>query len=743
MIEHATEINLVDVFGTGDVVEEDTDKLEVIIHNDILEEVQQKTDSNFFDIKKIIKIPKNYAMGDAVDFFDAFSQLLAESDDIIKNNAEALSAAYNEFCIKNKSLVDSWGNDNSDTESGSSILLSGERSILNKYSLQARALCTLLNKKIGIIVVTNDEIEKIKLYFILVNQEGKKAFTKEIMEKMITSTELSTLFFSPQSSSFYPLLKNTKIMGRKKSYKKILYNSLPPFLTSFIAYSALNLNYFISGIFLKEVNRETFAAMSLIRAETLFFITLLTAPLNAISITVGHAFKAKIPFRNIARTAQSGWLLAGVLSLPVMALFSAAKPILLGLGQNATLVDVTQSFFWPYLGGVTPLFLQFATVMFLYAINKNGIVIGMSLLLNLGFSLALTYILTTDRLGARLGATGYGIAQTVTNGIALITYMAILFFKKEFKKFLLFKWHKKYFTPIVELLKLGLPIIVAFLGEMGVLLSFSIMAGVLGKDELIAQNVYSLYLSLLTISSIALFRSTSVLSSRAFSEQKFHDLKRYTIVNTALSMVFPLVFLLPFSIAPTQMSQIYINATDAENKNITDILSTALPLTAAGNLFDSTRLAISGALLGMQDAALPSIVNCVVQLFIVIPLMYALGFHTSLGISGFLVAYGIGGLILSVFMGFRFNQTFHQKIEEVKNQNFEITFNEDHKSMDILKADNENPPSASSTSTSSNFWGMDLNFFKRAKNSKPQDQLENIVIKKNESGVVSETMAFG
>ncbi len=59
------------------------------------------------------------------------------------------------------------------------------------------------------------------------------------------------------------------------------------------------------------------------------------------------------------------------------------------------------------------------------------------------------------------------------------------------------------------------------------------------------------------------------------------------------------------------------------------MLKLNLPLSAGNDLLDGIRLVLMGALLGKQDVFIPTNWQPITQLFIMLPLMYVLLFHTS------------------------------------------------------------------------------------------------------------------
>jgi MATE family multidrug resistance protein len=417
--------------------------------------------------------------------------------------------------------------------------------------------------------------------------------------------------------------------------------------------SAVNVNIFVSGTILKAVSESTLAAYSLVYSETAALVLLFIAPLNSINVIVSHNQKKGASADEIAKTIQAGWIFAGILTIPSLVISSINKPMLSLFQQKDDVVDIVQGYFYISMVGWLPLYLQFASGQFLSGLKKRFVPLILDMFV-LGLSIFLTETLALGKFGAkRLDIQGYAWSFSISNWVNLAGYQAILLFHKDFRQFELYKKRPDLSKELYKLFKMGMPIMVAYMGEAGIILSSSLMAGKLGQEQLTAQSIFGLYLVLLTVPSLSLFESTSVLVSGALGAKRLKDIRPYILANLSLSIVSPVIALILTLSISKKMMQPFIDPDNIYNKNIVDDLYISLPLLAAGNIFDSARMVLSGALLGMQDVEVSSIVNAVIQLFVIIPLMYALSFHTPLDVNGIMTAYLLGSFILTVYTSVR------------------------------------------------------------------------------------------
>jgi len=494
---------------------------------------------------------------------------------------------------------------------------------------------------------------------VVLNTENGSIIPQEIIENDNTNNNQSAV-------SFKEALKK---MSRSGS-------------TIFIIVLSGSLHAFISGTFLARISDEAKEATSIINAEKLGMLSLFAAPITIMSSTISQNLAMKNNGEKtadeIARIVQAGYILAASYSIFPIIIFACTKPILLGMFDKADTLQVAnicQDFFWGFLPGVIPYFLRLNTNHFINGLDKRykvaAIEIGAITL-----SLGLTYLLILGKHGAmKLEAFGYGLAQSIENFMSLIGYQLMVFFYKDFKEYQLYKPRWNYKGHIINLLKNGLPIILAYFGEQVVLLTFSLAATKMGSNQLIAQNVLTLCVNLLMSASFAFLNAAMVFFGEIYGSKRELDqiklIKRYIAAGLLISLILPLIALIAFSLIPKLIMQPFVDSADKENAEIVELLTTALPLMAISNAFDSMRLVLAGALIGMGDSKIPALANCLLQALLGAPLMLALGLGTSLGVIGTIAGYGISSLVIGVFCLYRLNIRSNQLAQEVIERNNE------------------------------------------------------------------------
>ncbi len=463
-------------------------------------------------------------------------------------------------------------------------------------------------------------------------------------------------------------------IGWKKCYKDVSTTAA----TYCTVFALTSVGGFACALFMKKIDLENFEAAALVNAQRNAVTMLFTSPGYIVSSLVAQSLKGKKSRNEIARIQQAGWIINAFAFIPAAVVYSLSEQIFILLRQPKNVAKIAQPFFWGYMPGALATSLLVASLQFPSGLNKRVMLVLIDLA-TLGLSIGLTRLFA---LGAgkfpKLGMIGYGYAQSIAASVYLLLISLLLGIKKEFRKYHLYKLRWHWFSDIEKILKLGIASTAGVLGEIAIFIAFPLFAGAMGQTSLAAQGIISFYAGLILISTFSFFRTSLILIGGSFGGGRFKDIPRYACANLSLTIVVPLIGLILTSTIPNQLANAFLvgvpipaingtmmNSTDINGsfinntvfaemfkQDVYDKLQVAFPIAALGSLFDSIRMTLMGALIGLNEVKLPGIVNLLTQLFIILPLMYALGFHTSLGITGMQVAYAIGGFVLASFMSY-------------------------------------------------------------------------------------------
>jgi MATE family multidrug resistance protein len=394
-------------------------------------------------------------------------------------------------------------------------------------------------------------------------------------------------------------------------------------------------------------NSFFFVAMSL----GIGFSTAIT-PLVAEADSENNFKKGKSAFKH-------GLFLCIVLSLLLYGMILLAKPLMYLMEQPEEVVLLTM----PYLDiiaiSLIPLiifqgFKQFSDGLSLTKHAMYATIIGN--LINVGFN----YVLIFGKFGfPKMGIVGAGVG-TLVSRLAMILIIWVLL--KNDKKAMAFVTHIKLFvldsTMLKKIINLGLPSAMQMFFEVAIFTSAIWLSGLLGKNAQ-AANQIALNLSSMTF-MIAM--GLSVTAMIRVGNQKglknYVELQRIAKSIFLMGIMFASVFALLFLIFHDIFPLLYLDLEDVnnyiDNQEVVAIASKLLLIAALFQISDSAQVVFLGALRGLQDVKIPTLLTFIAYWMIGFPTSYFLGKETAYGSTGIWMGLLVGLASASIFLYLRF-----------------------------------------------------------------------------------------
>ena len=394
-------------------------------------------------------------------------------------------------------------------------------------------------------------------------------------------------------------------------------------------------------------NSFFFVAMSL----GIGFSTAIT-PLVAEADSENNFKKGKSAFKH-------GLFLCIVLSLLLFGMILLAKPLMYLMEQPEEVVLLTM----PYLDiiaiSLIPLiifqgFKQFSDGLSLTKHAMYATIVGN--LINIG----LNYILIFGKLGfPKMGIVGAGVG-TLVSRLAMIAIIWTLL--KNDKKASAFVTHIRLFildsTMLKKIINLGLPSAMQMFFEVAIFTSAIWLSGLLGKNAQ-AANQIALNLSSMTfmiamgLSVTAMIRVGNQKGLRNYEELQ-RIAKSIFLMGIMFASVFALLFLIFHDIFPA----LYLDLDDvnnySDNQEVVSIASKLLLVAALFQISDSAQVIFLGALRGLQDVKIPTVLTFIAYWMIGFPTSYFLGKETAYGSTGIWIGLLVGLASASIFLCLRF-----------------------------------------------------------------------------------------
>ena len=416
---------------------------------------------------------------------------------------------------------------------------------------------------------------------------------------------------------------------------------------------------FIDNIMVGQLGTAELAAVSL--GNSFMFIAMsigigfstAITPLIAEADSSDNLEQAKSTYKN-------GLFLCTVLGVILFLGIYFSKPLMYLMKQPEEVVRLAI----PYLNLVAfsliPLVIFQAIKQFSDGMSMTKYPMYATLIANI-INVVLNYLLIFGKFGfPEMGIVGaaYG---TLVSRVVMVLYLWLLLRSKERSKRIVknIKFFVLDVLMIKKIINLGSLSAMQMFFEVAIFTAAIWLSGLLGKNPQ-AANQIALNLSSMTFMvAMGLSVASMIRVGNQKGLQNYNELRRIAFSIFLLGVVFALFFAVLFFIFHKSLPNIYVDLNDAENYvDNMEVISIASKLLLAAAFFqisDSIQVVVLGALRGLQDVKIPTILTFVSYWVIGFPVSYFLGKEDMYGSFGIWLGLLAGLTTASILLFIRFN----------------------------------------------------------------------------------------
>ena len=395
-------------------------------------------------------------------------------------------------------------------------------------------------------------------------------------------------------------------------------------------------------------NSFIFIAMSL----GIGFSTAIT-PLVAEADTEQNFAKGKSVFKH-------GFFLCTVLGILLFLMLLVAKPLMYVMDQPEEVVELAIPYLDLVAFSLVPLIVFQAFKQFSDGLSLTKYPMYATIVANI-LNVAINYVLIFGKFGfPEMGIVGAAVGTLVSRFVMLFYLWWLLALKEKSKAFVTnIKFFKLSKQPISKLMNLGLPSAMQMFFEVAIFTAAIWLSGTLGKNAQ-AANQIALNLSSMTFMvAMGLSVAAMVRVGNQKGLKDFKALKRIAESIFLVGFIFAVVFALFFVIFHTALPDLYVDLDDPTNAvdtaEVVKIAATLLLAAAVFQISDSLQVITLGALRGLQDVKIPTIITFISYWVIGFPISYFLGKEEAYGSLGIWLGLLAGLSAAAILLYFRFN----------------------------------------------------------------------------------------
>ncbi|KGO84603.1 multidrug transporter [Flavobacterium rivuli WB 3.3-2 = DSM 21788] len=422
----------------------------------------------------------------------------------------------------------------------------------------------------------------------------------------------------------------------------------------------------IDNIMVGRLGATQLAAVSLANSFVFIAMSAGIGFSTAITPIVAQGDAAK-DAQTVRSAFHHGLLLCTILGICLFGVVSLATPLMHLMRQPDEVIALAK----PFIGWVgfslLPMVIfqgykQFAdglsmTKYAMYAvIFSNVIHVGINYVLIYG----IWFFPKMGMMGAAIG--------TVTSRVAMLIFMHYALsrnaqLKQYFSNFSFGEIKKSMLKKIVSL---GLPSSMQMLFEVALFTAAVWLSGFLGKTNQAANQIALSLASMTFMFAMGLSVAAMV---RVGNQKGLKDYINLRIVARSiflLAIIIEIVFALLFITLHNYLPHWFVNAEDVvqlkDNTEVIKIAANLLIVAAVFQISDGIQVVVLGALRGLQDVKVPTVITFVAYWVIGFPISFYLGLYTPLKATGIWIGLLAGLTAAALFLYLRFNYLTKQYI---------------------------------------------------------------------------------
>ncbi|MBT8323657.1 MAG: MATE family efflux transporter [Winogradskyella sp.] len=416
---------------------------------------------------------------------------------------------------------------------------------------------------------------------------------------------------------------------------------------------------FVDNIMVGQLGAAELAAVSLGNSFIFIAMSIGIGFSTAITPLVAEADSEK-NFKKGKSVFKHGFFLCTVLGLGLFLLLLIAKPLMYIMDQPEEVVVLAIPYLDLVAFSLVPLIVFQAFKQFSDGLSLTKYPMYATIVANI-LNVVLNYLLIFGKFGfPQMGIVGAALGTLISRFVMLFFLWYILSKREKSRAYVIqIKFFKLKSRVLKKISNLGMPSAMQMFFEVAIFTAAIWLSGILGKNAQ-AANQIALNLSSMTFMvAMGLSVAAMVRVGNQKGLRDFKALKRIAESIFLLGFVFAVIFALTFVVFHQFLPTIYVDLNDPVNAvdtaEVVSIAATLLLAAAVYQISDSLQVIVLGALRGLQDVRIPTLMTFVAYWVIGFPISFYFGKAENLGSLGIWLGLLAGLSSAAILLYFRFN----------------------------------------------------------------------------------------
>ena len=423
---------------------------------------------------------------------------------------------------------------------------------------------------------------------------------------------------------------------------------------------------FVDNVMVGQLGTAELAAVSLANSFMFIAMSLGIGFSTAITPLVAKA-DGEGNFQYGKSTFKHGFFLCVILSFLLFLGVFLSKPILYVMQQPKEVVELAIPYLNLVAASLIPLIVFQSFKQFSDGMSMTKYPMIATLIANI-INIALNYLFIFGKFGfPELGIVGAAIGTLVSRIIMVFYLWFLLLRNNKTRPYLLdLNFLNLSKEMINKLFNLGFPSAMQMFFEVAIFTAAIWLSGILGKNPQ-AANQIALNLSSMTfmvamgLSVVAMIRVGNQMGLN-----KYAELRRIAFSIFLIAILFAIIFASLFLIFNDILPKLYLDFDDPskifDNYEVLEIAKTLLIIAAIFQISDTIQVIALGALRGMQDVLIPTLITFISYWVIGFPISYYLSMYTEYKSTGIWIGLLAGLTASGLLLFIRFNHLSNKMI---------------------------------------------------------------------------------
>ncbi len=384
------------------------------------------------------------------------------------------------------------------------------------------------------------------------------------------------------------------------------------------------------------------AAAGVTTAVLIILISALWGVITVISVQISQAEGAGDPVR-VARALRGGLVLCLLGGGGGALLMIAVFPLLGPLGQPPDVLDILLPYWVSMAIWIVPFTLFFGLKALFDAVDRPWTAVGLSylgVLFNVPANYALIHLLG-------LGILGAGLASILSQTVSLLAAWIVLARSPglaAFRQRVTVAW-----ADVRRQGKEALPLCLGYAGEGGAYAMIGLMIGWVGAEALAAHQIVNALGGLAYMIPLGMAGAASIRVGLAVGAGSPARLRPILKASALIVTVWQALAAVVFIATGRMMAEAF-----SDDPAVIELATTLFVIVALLQVADGIQGTALGALRGMSDMNLPTLITLVAYWPLALPASYLLGFGLDLGAVGIWLGYMLGLVVAAIALPLRF-----------------------------------------------------------------------------------------